>query len=782
MRFESQCSTIQEEELTWTQWFQSLQGRCFSGLHSCWPKHIALSPRRRWQQAKDFLLPPPAEDASEHGQAYGLPSWLGPKHEFINDLLEAQWPYISQWFEDAMRLSCEPALQHLMPPGITISFGERCTLGTKPAILEQIVASKFWEEDGTTIRLDAQLNYRGDCHVDVTCTVGSLELTRLEVKGQIIIELVRLRKQPPWFSGVRIYFSNRPTIDLVLQTQLFGVDANFAFIKQKIVDALTKVISNQAVLPHRFSIPMGEGIRLMDLKSPTPQGVLRLLVLEAKGLPDPSRSNWSNLMLRIGWQKAQTEADPFAEVTIGAQVQKTGVVARSRAPQWTDGQAFDFVIEDPKLQNLYLALRDNDTGALGWNQNQLLGSAEKKLTQLLEGQHLDQGLPELWLPLGGFASAKLRAEWRPLSTGTEGVPTAGHVPLHPTGSWSIGPKNQHEWLLVVDTLSASALPKHGLGLNHWVKLSIQFDGAEKGSYATGAAVGAGPVEHGQQMLEHMGLRPEIRQVLQSHPERIYSLWRSQVSAAPAAVEMEQKGNTVYGLTGPPVFVDAVWNHNERILVDSLPSMSLVLTVHRTEKGQRNMEDGSVLGSASMNLEELLKVHQGRYEGLLPLGKDKEALRTLAHLQVRLRLHALAPPPAPGSRCAAKAPSSRTREHFTRQVSSKWYDAVSAVSQDGFMAKLRSSWSFGPRDAPSLLSPGEPGSGLHPTRPAAASGGFVAKPPLEPKPSGAVDRSQRYVRRNSPDREEYHEVLEDQDHCDLTLADRIRANVGRLASG
>eukprot|EP00913_Durusdinium_trenchii_P001915 g1772.t1 len=160
-------------------------------------------------------------------------------------------------------------------------------------------------------------------------------------------------------------------------------------------------------------------------------------------------------MLRIGWQKAQTEADPFAEVTIGAQVQKTGVVARSRAPQWTDGQAFDFVIEDPKLQ-------------------------ESK------SSHLDQGLPELWLPLGGFASAKLRAEWRPLSTGTEGVPTAGHVPLHPTGSWSIGPKNQHEWLLVVDTLSASALPKHGLGLNHWVKLSIQFDGAEKGSYATGS--------------------------------------------------------------------------------------------------------------------------------------------------------------------------------------------------------------------------------------------------------------------------------------------------------
>ena len=30
------------------------------------------------------------------------------------------------------------------------------------------------QDHGTSIRLDAQLNYSGDCHVDVTCTVGSL--------------------------------------------------------------------------------------------------------------------------------------------------------------------------------------------------------------------------------------------------------------------------------------------------------------------------------------------------------------------------------------------------------------------------------------------------------------------------------------------------------------------------------------------------------------------------------------------------------------------------------
>ena len=37
---------------------------------------------------------------------------------------QAQWPYISEWFNDIMRKSCEPALQALMPPGITIEFGD----------------------------------------------------------------------------------------------------------------------------------------------------------------------------------------------------------------------------------------------------------------------------------------------------------------------------------------------------------------------------------------------------------------------------------------------------------------------------------------------------------------------------------------------------------------------------------------------------------------------------------------------------------------------------------
>ncbi|CAE7022096.1 esyt3 [Symbiodinium sp. CCMP2456] len=164
-----------------------------------------------------------------------------------------------------MRTNCEPALQSVMPAGITICFGDKCSLGTKPAQLQSIIASKYCEdplEESTTIRLDAQLNYVGDSHVDVTCTVGSLVLTQLQVTGEIVIELVRLQKNPPWFSGVRIYFSNRPKIDLVVQTEVLGLNANFEFIKHpsasraRVQSRSTSQLSARRSRPHHRSQPL----------------------------------------------------------------------------------------------------------------------------------------------------------------------------------------------------------------------------------------------------------------------------------------------------------------------------------------------------------------------------------------------------------------------------------------------------------------------------------------------------------------------------------------------
>lgn len=53
--------------------------------------------------------------------------------------------------------------------------------------------------------------------------------------------------------------------------------------------------------------------------------------------------------------------------------------------------------------------------------------------------------------------------------------------------------------------------------------------------------------------------------------------------------------TVFGARHPAEFLllQLRWNHNSRILLDSLPSMSLVLTVMRLEKGDSWLEIGKV---------------------------------------------------------------------------------------------------------------------------------------------------------------------------------------------
>ncbi|CAL1167218.1 unnamed protein product [Cladocopium goreaui] len=70
----------------------------------------------------------------------------------------------------------------------------------------------------------------------------------------------------------------------------------------------------------------------------------------------------------------------------------------SRWPKWEDA-TFDFVIDDPNLQNLHLGVHDNDTGAFSWKKAEIMRCSEKKLTALLEGQNLIEALPEIWLPL-----------------------------------------------------------------------------------------------------------------------------------------------------------------------------------------------------------------------------------------------------------------------------------------------------------------------------------------------------------------------------------------------
>ncbi|CAE7605518.1 esyt3 [Symbiodinium natans] len=655
---------------------------------------------------------------------------------------------------------------------------EKCTLGTKPAELQSIQASKFCEdpvEESTTIRLDAQLNYVGDCHVDISCTVGSLVLTQLQVTGEIVIELVRLQKHPPWFSGVRIYFSNRPKIDLVVQTEVLGLNANFEFIKQKLVTALGDVIASQTVLPNRFCIPIADAISEVDLRTPTPQGVVRLVVVEARGLPDPGRSHWHNVLRPFLGSRGVPEGPdvhPFVEVAIGAQVQRTEVVNGSLSPKWEHGNCFDFVVDDIKRQEVEFAVHDSDTGTFKWKAT-VLGCGGSKLAALLEGQRTENQLPGAWIRLvtgpGKLIPAgqlQVRAEWRPLQQGRTAGPVDAPASIYVqpcSGLWTVGPSSQSEWVLVADVLSATALPGDSNGQKHRVSLSLLWEGADTGRQSsTGLALAESPLALGGQMIGNMNLRPEIGEVLRNHPERIYALWRAKVPIDPKAERLERgylfpkasKGDLISQacIHGPygayqPMFVDAVWNCTCQLLLDSVPAMTLRLAV--SEHGS-----DAVVGLACYALDQLLEAPGWRFEGLLPLRRVGKVQNSpddfCAALRVRLRLHQLETPPAHG---AANAPATKLS-----RTGSQWFDAV-GDQLDSWRHTLTKSFSHLDTKVPDEAAANHPSTGSAPH--------FLAMPPPR-RPADMPDhgnfRSRRFVpqasvRRLGTDELEFHEALE-----------------------
>jgi hypothetical protein len=120
------------------------------------------------------MVPSPAVD--EEADAGPAETWSrklqlaasGGRSVMINDLLEAQWPFISRWFEGVMRESLEPILAPIIP---SFRFGQKVTLGTKPAKLTNVQSVQLdergWDNQDKLVRITGELDFYSDSHIDV---------------------------------------------------------------------------------------------------------------------------------------------------------------------------------------------------------------------------------------------------------------------------------------------------------------------------------------------------------------------------------------------------------------------------------------------------------------------------------------------------------------------------------------------------------------------------------------------------------------------------------------
>lgn len=580
----------------------------------------------------------------------------------LNAIIKELWEFVSMWFENKMRQDVEPAIQNVMPAGLGFQFGDECNLGTTPISMHDAVTTTYQQpgsvegEDIENVRIVGELQYHGDCVLEATVSAGKLMVTDLTMAGAIVIELIHMVPQPPFFSGVRLYFPNPPKIDLQVESEMLGLNISFAFIRGKIIQALSGVIANKVVLPNRVAFALNQELDPFPLRHPRPQGVLRVVVLEAKDLRDPGR------MLSV---------DPYVTVSVGSTSWNTPPAKGTLSPTWDDA-VNDFFVMDRLAQVLRIEVRDADNGYLGsqaLKKTDLLGRVEATIADLVDAQ--DGATPcERWLRLAvdgaEFGEVRVQVQWRPLATVKNLSSALASNPEE--NCWALGKKNTAAWVLFVGVYSATMLPPAPDGTRHWVSISLTDADSEQQVAQVNSAIGCSkaPVQKDIDRLCRLGLSDEsMADTLECDVSRVrrYLKRRSQ-SADPYTPPSDASCRSL---------VDVEWDAPTLLLLESVKSIKMTATVWRegvdgnfsltrifsASSSSKSKEGNHPLGSASYMLGDLLQCQRLFFIEEFPLEGSTDARSAAASLKLRLQIRPLLPPPAADSSSVLRRRRART---------------------------------------------------------------------------------------------------------------------------
>jgi len=487
------------------------------------------------------------------------------REELVNALIEAQWTYISGWFEQLMRDTVEPALQGLIP-GLSIKFGSNCSLGRKPLRLENSVVSRSQGESKTNLQIVGEVDYHGDVEVEVEITGGRLKIIELEVKGKVIIDFVELTTTPPWFSGLRVCFPNAPEVDLTADTALMGLSINFDFIETKLTEVIRGLIVDYAVLPNCFAIKLLSPVDTIRLQQPSPLGVLRIQLLNASLTPHmpTDRSWWQRV-----WRNTCYAVDPFVELVVGATTYTTDAVNANRDPE-ADAPCFDFLVNHWEQQLLRVTVRDGRDGPV-------IGYGEQVVQELIACSSIPLSSQTSG---GGFLYHK--AECRAFNE-----LVASHNPsVH---AWGIG-ANKSTWLLSVDVLYAAGLPPCRDNTEHWAEVTVTCcKTQERQMKESFSALARTASDQGRELMVSHGIPAKL---FEQDAKFARALWEKKVYSNRVAPRSDQD----QGL------VDAVWNYRFFFLLD-LPRNEVEVRIKRAKEGKTRTAGGYQVGLVRRRAEE-----------------------------------------------------------------------------------------------------------------------------------------------------------------------------------
>lgn len=130
-----------------------------------------------------------------------------------------------------------------------------------------------------------------------------------------------LISEMPMVGGLQVFFLNNPIIDfdLVGVADLLDMPGLSDLLRRIIVEQVAAMM----VLPNKLPIQLSDAVPAAALKTPEPEGVLRIHVVEAK-----------DLMKKDIGVLGKGKSDPYAVIQVGAQEFRTKIIDNTVNPKW----------------------------------------------------------------------------------------------------------------------------------------------------------------------------------------------------------------------------------------------------------------------------------------------------------------------------------------------------------------------------------------------------------------------------------------------------------------
>eukprot|EP00746_Dinoflagellata_sp_MGD_P137334 gnl/MRDRNA2_/MRDRNA2_71132_c0_seq1.p1 gnl/MRDRNA2_/MRDRNA2_71132_c0~~gnl/MRDRNA2_/MRDRNA2_71132_c0_seq1.p1 ORF type:complete len:701 (+),score=161.14 gnl/MRDRNA2_/MRDRNA2_71132_c0_seq1:93-2195(+) len=495
-RFSSLANDIEKLELKRAELLKDIEKlEAKKGFADVAPPKVKTSPKSATKASKKIKrMPTDAFESASEGEAdnssapqkhVDRPAFLAAKSlgnlvngegtdeavpEFLNEALEHMWPFISEFVADTLRNTVEPAIQNALPvvgKGLHFSRQEKeCNLGSEPISFKRMSSIKATQGNRTNLKIIAEMDYEGDCNIILRLASASVGVSKLRILGTMVIELVLLKPAAPMFSGLRIYFANPPRLDLDIAGNL-GVALSLGVIKKTILGVVEQAVCGAVVLPNRIAVPLDPDINVFRIKSPRPAGILRVAVLEAKGLAAVDTSRWSSTV----------SSDPYCQITCGAEIWRTPTIKTELNPKWADagGNVKDFVVTDMDSQALIIEIYDEDytwTGSA--TQSDMLGQIVLSFKDVVNAGKegwwkLKPGDGESQVDRAGdLGSVKLQAEWRPFRSATD---SHGKPPLQDRWTVHNADTDEVSALFFMGLYGSEDLPPAPQGTQYWASVT-----------------------------------------------------------------------------------------------------------------------------------------------------------------------------------------------------------------------------------------------------------------------------------------------------------------------